>query len=282
MINKEVLFQKYVNENKTFQQIGLELGKSISHICVLMKKYNIPARKNTNLDKVTKELLYTEYVINNLSIITIAKKIGCSSSHIKNKLKQYNIPCRSNSRLGRQNKDLCIHADLTGLVFGFLSVKSYIKHKGWQCQCQRCGNFTTARTGHLTQGRKISCGCLILRKGIESPRWKGYKDIPGRILTRVYSNARRRNGRKLLVDIDLEYIWEFFQKQNKKCALSGIPLAFSNKSSENTASIDRIDSSKGYIKGNIQVVHKRINEMKMSDSSEDFINWCNLVSKHRP
>ena len=47
-----------------------------------------------------------------------------------------------------------------------------------------------------------------------------------------------------------------------------------------TASLDRIDSSKGYIQGNIQWVHKRINQMKWDSEENDFINWCKLVANH--
>lgn len=44
-----------------------------------------------------------------------------------------------------------------------------------------------------------------------------------------------------------------------------------------TASLDRIDSSKGYIKGNIQWVHKDINKMKNNYNQAYFINLCALV-----
>ena len=47
-----------------------------------------------------------------------------------------------------------------------------------------------------------------------------------------------------------------------------------------TASLDRIDSSKGYIEGNVQWVHKRVNLMKGNMSTENFIEWCNLVVKN--
>lgn len=45
-----------------------------------------------------------------------------------------------------------------------------------------------------------------------------------------------------------------------------------------TASLDRIDSSKGYIEGNVQWVHKRINKMKLDDSDTEFIEWCRLIA----
>jgi len=48
-----------------------------------------------------------------------------------------------------------------------------------------------------------------------------------------------------------------------------------------TASVDRIDSSIGYVMGNIQWVHKDINKMKSDFSQELFIAWCGLVASHQ-
>lgn len=41
-----------------------------------------------------------------------------------------------------------------------------------------------------------------------------------------------------------------------------------------TASLDRIDSSKGYIEGNVQWLHKDINRLKINYSDEDLIQIC--------
>lgn len=75
-----------------------------------------------------------------------------------------------------------------------------------------------------------------------------------------------------------------FLQQNRKCALSGIDIDFKKgndvKRGLQTASLDRIDSSKGYIVGNVQWVHKDINFMKGTLSNNQFLELCNLVSKH--
>jgi hypothetical protein len=63
------------------------------------------------------------------------------------------------------------------------------------------------------------------------------------------------------------------------CSLSGQPLTI-GMNRYNTASIDRIDSSKGYIEGNIQWVHKDINFMKRTYSQEYFVQMCKLVSNN--
>ncbi len=73
-------------------------------------------------------------------------------------------------------------------------------------------------------------------------------------------------------------IADLYDKQEGVCALSGLPIGWVEVGQNHTASIDRIDSKKGYTKGNIQLVHKNINMMKQSFSQEQFIALCNAVS----
>lgn len=84
---------------------------------------------------------------------------------------------------------------------------------------------------------------------------------------------------------DNKRVRKLFLKQNRKCILSGIeigfPKAWGVKSKTNiTASLDRIDSSKGYVKGNVQWVHKTINSMKMNMSDINFIDLCKKVANN--
>jgi hypothetical protein len=54
-----------------------------------------------------------------------------------------------------------------------------------------------------------------------------------------------------------------------------------NRYKSTTASLDRINSSLGYVEGNCQWVHKVINTMKMALSQDEFIYYCSLVCNHR-
>ena len=55
-----------------------------------------------------------------------------------------------------------------------------------------------------------------------------------------------------------------------KCPLLGIPLdSFYREATDNSYSIDRIDSSKGYIKGNVWVISKRANTLKGNATLEE-------------
>ena len=76
-------------------------------------------------------------------------------------------------------------------------------------------------------------------------------------------------------EITLEDIQETYEAQNKVCAFSGLPISFGKE-----ASVDRIDSSLGYTKDNIQIVHKRLNLMKQDIPNDEFIEWCIAVAKN--
>ena len=55
-----------------------------------------------------------------------------------------------------------------------------------------------------------------------------------------------------------------------KCPLLDIPLnSFYGKATDNSYSIDRIDSSKGYVKGNVWVTSKRANTLKGNATLEE-------------
>lgn len=88
-------------------------------------------------------------------------------------------------------------------------------------------------------------------------------------------------ARGLEWDVTPKFLWELFLKQDKKCALTDIEIIFplSYKSSEQTASLDRIDSKQGYIETNVQWLHKDLNNIKQDYTQEEFINYCRLVVK---
>lgn len=80
--------------------------------------------------------------------------------------------------------------------------------------------------------------------------------------------------------ITIEYISELYEKQERKCGLTGVDLVFNKKQARvSNASLDRIDSKKGYVEGNIMIVHKDINMMKQNYELDYFIDMCKKVAK---
>ena len=73
-----------------------------------------------------------------------------------------------------------------------------------------------------------------------------------------------------------EYLIESWYKQKGNCALTNIPLSH-KWNNMNTVSIDRIDSNKGYVIGNVQLVCKGINMMKNDASQQEVLDFIRLI-----
>jgi len=97
----------------------------------------------------------------------------------------------------------------------------------------------------------------------------------------IWNNfVRGAKNRNIPFNITKEYVWEIYEKQNRKCAYTGLDLEFSNTCIKTTASLDRIDSDIGYEVGNIQILHKALNLLKGSVNNEVFIHICKLVAEY--
>jgi hypothetical protein len=156
----------------------------------------------------------------------------------------------------------------------------------WECRCS-CGNTTEANISKLKLGLKTSCGCkpkenIKPRFKAKHPQWKGVGEMSGSFWCRIKACAKNR---KIPFDLTQQEAWDLFLKQERRCALSGVTIAFAQNSKDlrdgkNTASIDRIDSNKPYTISNVQWVHYDVNYMKHWLSTEYFVNWCRLVVEH--
>ena len=67
----------------------------------------------------------------------------------------------------------------------------------------------------------------------------------------------------------------------KICPILEVPIILGSKGNyEYTPSLDRIDNSKGYIKGNIQVISKKANSMKNSATLEELQKFCTNILRY--
>jgi len=184
--------------------------------------------------------------------------------------------------------------DLSGTKIGRISILRRItknesefrtlkgRNSQYLCRCD-CGKKYVCSAHVLTSGRAISCGCYnreVLKSHTQSnhPGWKGYKKLSGNYITEIKKGAVSRG---LKYDVSKEYLYGLFVFQNERCALSGIQLSLEFcRGKRQTASLDRIDSSKGYVEGNVQWVHKDVNKMKQDLPQNTFLNWCKLIEEN--
>jgi hypothetical protein len=175
---------------------------------------------------------------------------------------------------------------IIGKKYGLLTVESFARttpcgHKSYCCICD-CGN-TVIRTGtSMLRSQNSSCGCFS-KRGANHHQWTGIGEISSAFwyehIVRSANGSKSNRSEKEL-SLTMEQAWNLFLEQDRKCALSGIELIFPKVSKDKnwTASLDRIDSSKGYVLGNVQWVHKDINIMKNRFDNQYFIEMCKLIA----
>jgi len=159
-----------------------------------------------------------------------------------------------------------------------------------------CGLEHYVRAYFLKSGRQLSCKSCSQRRAVYkqlenggsgfTDNWthKGEGDITLSYFNHFRYGAEKRNI-LFSKEVTPKLVWELFLKQNKKCALSGLDITLSTDFknfqpdySKISASLDRIDSTKGYEVGNLQWVHKDINKMKQYFNQNYFIKMCKLIA----
>lgn len=177
--------------------------------------------------------------------------------------------------------------DQTGKIFGkftVLGLAGFRKFpRGHQCQLWKvkcsCGSIEErqAQNVRLNVNGCRSCA-YAATKGDKSCHWKGGKYISGYFLSKVKKGAEaRRSGRGIEFDLDIEYLDSLWESQNGKCKYTKIDLEIGGIGEETTASLDRINSSGGYVVGNVQFVHKDVNRVKWDLSEDKFLEICKMV-----
>lgn len=96
------------------------------------------------------------------------------------------------------------------------------------------------------------------------------------------STAKQSSKRKnLAFELNPELLVKLWEKQKGLCYYTNVPMKFDGSGGTESVSIDRIDSSEGYIESNIVLCCTYINRMKNDQSTQEFIRWCSLVVNHQ-
>lgn len=144
--------------------------------------------------------------------------------------------------------------------------------------CQSCGSEQVYKEKSSLQ-RAIKRNTICYSCSNKLANQKGvYREIP---ISWLEEKKRKAISRGREFSIDIEYIWKIYLRQNRMCALSGLPLDFNKDSAISMVSIDRINNEKGYVKRNIQLVDKRINYMKYTYPQKEFLELCRLVAEFK-
>ena len=115
------------------------------------------------------------------------------------------------------------------------------------------------------------CNTILSREGRE----KSLESKVKRLFNQIVARSKRKNWD---LDLTTQDILEQIEQQKGLCFYTGEEL--SSKDGQGGLSIDRIDSSIGYRKGNIAVTSWKVNRIKSNLSMEEFVDLCRTVSDH--
>ena len=99
----------------------------------------------------------------------------------------------------------------------------------------------------------------------------------------LYNLKTRASKKGLEVTVTQEFLLELLQASNYKCSVTGLTMNLEThprkKANPFKASLDRVDSSKGYTEENVQWVCWSVNQMKSDKTKEEFEFWIKTLYK---
>jgi hypothetical protein len=156
--------------------------------------------------------------------------------------------------------------------------------------CQQCN--TVKDVNDFYKDKSSSFGlhtyckmCSVYNTQVWASTYDGFIK---KIYTEIQHNLKKK-AKQLSFNITIEDIKQLYTKQKGLCALSGLTLTYNalpkEKQEEHiinycNISVDRIDSTKGYEKDNIQLVCAIVNRMKTDMKDNTFIDFCKKIVEH--
>jgi hypothetical protein len=141
--------------------------------------------------------------------------------------------------------------------------------RGWKKRNKERVNAINVQTRERNRPKYNNINKVSLRK----KRYEFYEKT-------LLGYAKRSAARKgIPFDLEISDI-----KIPETCPVLGIAIAkpaMSTKRPDNKPSIDRIDNSKGYVKGNIAIVSWRANRLKCDGSIAEFEAILNYMKYHQ-
>jgi hypothetical protein len=196
----------------------------------------------------------------------------------------FNLTSGKTKSCGCLRTEFKIRKDLTGRIIGKLSVicfDHFEKGKGsfWLCECE-CGKRIIARASYLNHGGNVSCGChrkeIIYQLILNNTKENGESSF-NLLYGRYKDKAKERNLEFALNKHDFKKLTEM------SCYYCGTDPHYVIKSRSGNGDyiytgIDRLDSSKGYIDGNVVPCCGRCNVAKNNFTVEEFYEWASKLS----
>lgn len=169
--------------------------------------------------------------------------------------------------------------DLTGKKFGRLTVieRAENNKRGqtfWKCKCD-CGKETIVNSVSLRSGDTQSCGCYLKERISKSFGEASFNHI----LREYKGQAKKGNKEFSLSDDEFK---ELIYSNCYYCGKEPSQVMRSRSSNGNILynGIDRIDNSKGYVRGNVVPCCRQCNIAKRDHTVKEFKAWIKAIYEH--
>lgn len=182
----------------------------------------------------------------------------------------YLLPWVLSAGMGRRGPKSYIAGQRFGRLIAIGPVGQTVrKNYIWSCQCD-CGNVTNVPTATLKSGGTHSCGCL--RRDLRDS-----KKVPeGARLYRSYASGAKT--RELDFHISCS---EFCLLIGLDCVYCGArPARRARFGSFMSNGVDRVDSSQGYVFGNVVPCCSACNASKTDTPLVDYLRWLQRAARH--
>ena len=149
------------------------------------------------------------------------------------------------------------------------------------CLCD-CGKEHTTTGVALRRGGSQSCGCLRRERARAAATRhgeagvKGKKGTPRYEMWRCAKERARKRGIPFALDLEDVVIPDV-------CPALGIPLVVNGEGApgDDSPSLDRIIPSKGYVKGNVQVISQKANRIKSDATPAEVLKVAKFMETAR-
>jgi hypothetical protein len=156
-----------------------------------------------------------------------------------------------------------------------------------QITCRFCGE-TKSGKNYYRNSRVGYSDCCKSCQSLDEPfsfghaYWRENFSEEERTLFAVLRNLATKaklRDREFDSEVDWKYLFDIWVEQNGLCAYSGVPLN-TEVNHPHKVSLDRIDSSIGYVSGNLQFVSASVNRMKQEFDEEFFVDTCRQIAAY--
>lgn len=152
--------------------------------------------------------------------------------------------------------------------YHYKSSKDGLTHQCKQCMSEYRASKREHYKEYTAYRREVD------NETIKADRRKHYRNHPESRMLMAAKQRAKNQGLEFNLTIDDIAVPD-------KCPLLEVPFVAGEKGNyEYTPSLDRIDPTKGYIKGNVWVITKRANTMKNNATREELLKFADNIYKY--